>query len=142
LNNVDYYQAHPNPTSNWSGKVLKTIHFPNIMAQDVPNNPPDYYTCQFRKSKLSRFLGADDRDNFFQVRDRQAIVYEILATTTYGKKRRAEVGIERLLEDDVYTAAYPLHDVRRSFVDCCLETIPRLPIRPRAVLWEINAMGL
>jgi len=38
-------------------------------------------------------------------------VWEILATTTYGKRKHAEVGIERLLEEGVYKAAYPLHDV-------------------------------
>lgn len=28
---------------------------PNIMLEDVPNRPLDYYTCQFKKSKLSRW---------------------------------------------------------------------------------------
>lgn len=60
---------------------------------------------------MYRFLGGDDQLNFFQVRDRHAILHEILASTTYGKKRRAEVGIERLLEEEVYSGAYPLHDV-------------------------------
>ncbi|ELT94351.1 hypothetical protein CAPTEDRAFT_102977, partial [Capitella teleta] len=103
-------QAHPNPTSDWSAKVLATLRMPNMMSEDVPNQPLDYYTCQFRTSKLSRFLGGDDQLNFFQVRDRHAILHEILASTTYGKKRRAEVGIERLLEEEVYSGAYPLHD--------------------------------
>ena len=44
-------------------------------------------------------------------KDRQRIVYEILALTVYGKRKRAEIGIERLLEEGVFSAAYPLHDV-------------------------------
>lgn len=60
---------------------------------------------------FDRFLGSDDRDSFFLNKDRQRIVYELLATTTYGKKKRAEIGIERLLEEEVLSAAFPLHDV-------------------------------
>ena len=58
-----------------------------------------------------RFLGVDSPDTFFLDKDRQRIVYEILATSVYGKRKRAEVGIDRLLEEEVYLAAYPLHDV-------------------------------
>ena len=62
-------------------------------------------------SFLCRFLGADDHNRFFLNKDRQRIVYEILGLTVYGKRKRAEIGIERLLEDEVFAAAYPLHDV-------------------------------
>ena len=47
-------QAHPNPSSNYSERVLKFLHIPNIMVNDVPNKPLDYYTCPFKKSKLDR----------------------------------------------------------------------------------------
>jgi len=43
------------PIANWSENILKKLHIPNIMAQDVPNLPPDYYTCQFRSNKLERY---------------------------------------------------------------------------------------
>lgn len=39
-------------------------------------------------------------------------VYEILARTAYGKRKRAEVGVDRLVNEGVYTAAFPLHEVR------------------------------
>lgn len=58
-----------------------------------------------------RFLGSDDPDTFFSDTQRHKIVWEILTTAAYGKKRRAEIGIRRLLEEYAYTAAYPLHDV-------------------------------
>uniref|UniRef100_A0A3Q3WPY9 Anoctamin n=1 Tax=Mola mola TaxID=94237 RepID=A0A3Q3WPY9_MOLML len=37
-------------------------------------------------------------------------VYEILARTVYGKRRRAEVGVDRLINEGVYKAAFPLHE--------------------------------
>lgn len=39
-------------------------------------------------------------------------VYEILARTVYGKRKRAEVGVARLLNEGAFKAAFPLHDVR------------------------------
>ncbi|KAE8294835.1 Anoctamin-7 New gene expressed in prostate-like protein Transmembrane protein 16G [Larimichthys crocea] len=37
-------------------------------------------------------------------------LYEILARTPYGSVKRGEVGIDRLLTEQVFTAAYPLHE--------------------------------
>lgn len=38
-------------------------------------------------------------------------VYEILARTVYGRRKRAEVGVDRLVNEGVYSAAFPLHEV-------------------------------
>ena len=43
------------------------------------------------------------------------MVYEILATTPFGKEKKGEVGIERMVEEGAYSAAFPLHDVRIFF---------------------------
>ncbi|ESO82539.1 hypothetical protein LOTGIDRAFT_134438, partial [Lottia gigantea] len=103
-------QAHPNPSDNWSEKLIRFFHIPNIFAHDVPNKPLDFYTCRFKKSKLDRFLGNEDHDGFFSNTQRSFLVWEIMCSATYGKKKKAEVGIERLLEENVITAAYCLHD--------------------------------
>ncbi|XP_066295921.1 anoctamin-7-like isoform X4 [Branchiostoma lanceolatum] len=103
-------QAHPNPSENWSAKLLESLHIPNMMDQEVPNKPLDYYTCVFKKSKLDKFLGSENRDTFFSNTQRHRIVYEILATTPYGKRKRAEIGIDRLIDEGAFQAAYPLHD--------------------------------
>ncbi|KAL8574872.1 hypothetical protein ACOMHN_044894 [Nucella lapillus] len=103
-------QAHPNPSSNFTAKVLRALHIPNIMDQSVPNMPLDFYTCQFKTSKLHRFLGSEDQENFFPPVHRHRIVNQILSTAVYGKRKKAEIGIERLVEEDVYSAAFPLHD--------------------------------
>ena len=61
---------------------------------------------------ICRFLGSDNKNTYFSNIQRHRVVWEILSTTGYGKKKRAEIGIERLLEEDVFKAAFPLHDVR------------------------------
>lgn len=58
-----------------------------------------------------RFLGSDDRDAFFSRAQRSRMVWEILATAPFGKEKKGEVGVERLVEEGAYSAAFPLHDV-------------------------------
>uniref|UniRef100_UPI00358E7897 anoctamin-7 isoform X1 n=1 Tax=Myxine glutinosa TaxID=7769 RepID=UPI00358E7897 len=103
-------QARPVTIENWSERLLGRLNIPNILHQDVPNKPLSYYTCLFRKSKISRFLGSGNQDTYFSTTQRQRIVYEILAQTVYGKRKRAEIGIDRLMNEGVYSAAFPLHE--------------------------------
>jgi len=103
-------QAHPNPSGNWSEWILSILRLPNIMADEVPNKPLDYYTCPFKTNKIDKFLGCDDPDSFFTRAQRSRMVYELLAATPFGKEKKGEVGIERLVSEGAYQAAYPLHD--------------------------------
>uniref|UniRef100_A0A8C3KA56 Anoctamin n=1 Tax=Calidris pygmaea TaxID=425635 RepID=A0A8C3KA56_9CHAR len=103
-------QVLPRQTSNWSASVLQWLGIPNLMAQEVPNLPLDYYTCPFKANKLRWFLGSDEQDTFFSTTQRHQILYEILATTQYGHSREREVGVDRLLSENVFTAAFPLHE--------------------------------
>ncbi|KAJ8256873.1 hypothetical protein COCON_G00190250 [Conger conger] len=103
-------QVVPLKTCHWSEKILRKLSIPNLMAQDVPKQPPDFYACQFRTNKLDRYLGSDNKDTFFKNTQRHAIVYEILARTPYGVVERGEVGIDRLVKENVFSAAYPLHE--------------------------------
>lgn len=59
-----------------------------------------------------RFLGNDKRDSFFSNVQRSRIVYEILSTAVFGKKKKGEVGIDRLVDEGVFSSSFPLHDVR------------------------------
>ncbi|KTG46110.1 hypothetical protein cypCar_00030125 [Cyprinus carpio] len=113
------------PISIWSEKILEKLHIPNIMAQDVPNLPPDYYTCQFRSNKLERFLGHENKDTFFKTTQRHQILYEILARTPYGSLKRGEVGIGRLVSEHVLTAAFPLHEGPFE--------MPKTPVDPQSL---------
>ncbi|XP_067851723.1 anoctamin-7-like isoform X2 [Heptranchias perlo] len=103
-------QASISYNSNWSGDLLSKLGISNIMYEDTPNPPQDYYTCQFRLSKLERYLRSNNHEDFFTNTQRHQIVYEILARTIYGHQRRAEIGIDRLLSELVFSAAFPLHD--------------------------------
>ncbi|XP_065496258.1 anoctamin-7 [Caloenas nicobarica] len=103
-------QALPRQTSNWSASVLQQLGIPNLMAQEVPNLPLDYYTCPFKANKLCWFLGSNQQDTFFSTTQRHQILHEILATTQYGHSREREVGVDRLLSENVFTAAFPLHE--------------------------------
>ncbi|CAL8332518.1 unnamed protein product [Boreogadus saida] len=103
-------QVVQTPTYSWSERVLERLSIPNLMSQRVPNAPPDYYTCPFRTSKLDRFLGSDNKETFFKRTQRHQLLYEILARTPYGDVTRGEVGVDRLLSEEEFTAAYPLHE--------------------------------
>ncbi|KAM9751743.1 anoctamin-7 isoform 1-T1 [Menidia menidia] len=103
-------QAQPHLDLNTSALVLRRLCIPNLLAESVPNRPLDYYTCAFRKSKMNRFLGCEDREKYFTNTQRHCVVHEILAGTVYGKRKRAEVGVDRLVNEGAYTAAFPLHE--------------------------------
>lgn len=62
---------------------------------------------------LLRFLGSDNPDKYFTNTQRSRIVHEILSTAAFGKTKKGEIGIERLVEEGVYTASFALHDVRK-----------------------------
>uniref|UniRef100_A0AAQ5YTP4 Anoctamin n=1 Tax=Amphiprion ocellaris TaxID=80972 RepID=A0AAQ5YTP4_AMPOC len=104
-------QAQPHLDLNTSSRVLSRLCIPNAMMESVPNRPLDYYTCAFRKSKMNRFLGCGDQGTYFTNTQRHRVVYEILARTVYGKRKRAEVGVDRLVNEGAYTAAFPLHEL-------------------------------
>ncbi len=67
-----------------------------------------------------RFLGCEDPDSFFSRAQRSRMVWEILATAPFGKEKKGEVGVERLVEEGAYSAAFPLHDVRTSLLSLSL----------------------
>jgi len=94
---------------NGTEAYLANCCFPNIMYQEVPNKPKRYYTTPFRMDKLAKFIGIEDPDTFFSPAQRSRMVYELLATTPFGKEKKGEVGIDRLVNDGAYAAAFPLH---------------------------------
>lgn len=63
---------------------------------------------------INRFLGSENQETFFSNTQRSRIVYEILSTAMFGKKKKGEVGIDRLVDEGIFSSAFPLHDV------CCL----------------------
>ena len=47
-------QAHQNPAGNWSEWMLAKLRLPNMMYEEVPRKPLDYYTCPFKASKIDK----------------------------------------------------------------------------------------
>ncbi|XP_024136617.2 anoctamin-7 isoform X1 [Oryzias melastigma] len=103
-------QAQQHLELNTSASVLKRFCIPNAMKEWVPNRPVDYYTCAFRKSKMHRFVGYENHETYFSNTQRHRVVYEILARTVYGKRKKAEVGVDRLVAEGAFAAAFPLHE--------------------------------
>ncbi|KAE8749817.1 hypothetical protein FOCC_FOCC003555 [Frankliniella occidentalis] len=89
---------------------MASLRMPNIMAEEVPGKPVDFYTCPFRRSKIDRFLGSDNQQTYFSSVQRSRVLYEILSTAMFGKKKKGEVGIDRLVEEGVFSTAFSLHD--------------------------------
>lgn len=104
------FQELPNQASNWSATLLEWLGIPNILLEHVPDTPPEYYSCQFKASKLQWFLGSDNQDTFFTSTKRHQILFEILAKTPYGHEKKGLFGIDQLLAEGVFSAAFPLHD--------------------------------
>ncbi|PWA19344.1 hypothetical protein CCH79_00018340 [Gambusia affinis] len=130
------------PITNWSEHFLSKLSLPSPLSQDVPNPPPDYYTCQFRANKLERSAASPssvwDQTSFCcsitcPLSAGSWELYEILARTPYGCVNRGEVGIDRLISEAVFTAAYPLHEGHYRMPD---EPVPPESLGPRQILNE------
>ncbi|XP_061492649.1 anoctamin-7 [Rhineura floridana] len=127
-------QAVPNQAvTNWSQRILMKLGIPNMLYDEVPDIPLDYYTCHFKANKLPWFLGSDRHETFFSSTQRHRILYEILATTSYGNPKAGQVGIERLLSEEVFTAAFPLHDGPYKLP---LEENPPIQLNQRQILFR------
>jgi hypothetical protein len=117
---------HP-PMKNLWGRLWES--FPSVFEpfdfhDEVEDkmNPYCYFTAMFTEAREDRFaLKQMGMDNFFTVADRNRIVHNILSRTEYGALETNEeenpddyltkkFGIDHLIQDGVYTAAYPLHD--------------------------------
>ena len=59
-------KALPNPPNNWSAKLLSSMCLPNPMSEEVPNQPPDYYTAPFRADKVDRLVIASEAHLWFK----------------------------------------------------------------------------
>ena len=49
-----YLKARTEEKINWSDRILKKFHLPNIFKDDVPVEPPNYFTATFQANKLHK----------------------------------------------------------------------------------------
>ncbi len=54
---------------------------------------------------------ACSRKQLFQMSQRCRMIYDLLIRTEYKEAKNHHVGIEKLVANNTYTAAYPLHEV-------------------------------
>ncbi|KAK4289630.1 hypothetical protein Pmani_037410, partial [Petrolisthes manimaculis] len=71
---------------------------------------PTYFSTGFNRTHVDQFI-IKDRESFFSPSQRSLIVWEILLRVRYNDNELG-VGISRLLANDIYVAAFPLHDGR------------------------------
>ncbi|XP_043938535.1 anoctamin-5 isoform X2 [Protopterus annectens] len=91
---------------------LDYLFKPFRLPKDVMNPEPDYFTAPFNKQRQELFH-IEDKDTFFTPSVRNRIVYYMLSRCLYGHEEetgKRKFGIKRLLNNNTYTAAYPLHD--------------------------------
>lgn len=92
--------------ANFVVKMLKlciAIEPANMPIKDMP------LTAQYTKAK--HYLFDEDHSEFLSPPRRSLIVDFILSRQSFSvKSKLTDVGIQRLIEEGVYKAAYPLHD--------------------------------
>ncbi|XP_061040069.1 anoctamin-7-like [Eubalaena glacialis] len=96
--------ARRNPDSDGGGSYCGAFACCNLCSNTCPIS-----SWTFRRSKLDLFLGRASHDSYFSSTQRHQVA-EILARTIYGKQKRAEMVMARLLTEGVYTAAFPLRE--------------------------------
>ncbi|XP_075258994.1 anoctamin-4-like isoform X5 [Convolutriloba macropyga] len=120
--------AETGKQTNFFGKLWEKV--PNMFEpfefkQTVPESqdPYSYFTAVFTEARKDKFaiqkMGGVER--FLTVGDRNRIVYNILSRTEYDSEDSKETeddaddvlnkkfGIERMIDEQIYTGAYPLH---------------------------------
>ncbi|XP_077999893.1 anoctamin-4-like isoform X2 [Glandiceps talaboti] len=83
---------------------------PFTLSEEFIQPEPDSFTCVFIKERQNEFLGIQNKDTFFTPSERSRIVYEILERCRYDTDKPNKFGIDILLSNGTYTAAFPLHD--------------------------------
>ena len=91
-------------------KTLSKFWIPHFTYQVVPYKPKRFYTTSFRANNIDKIIGKDDPSSFFSSAQRSLIVHHILSNIAFGDEKEGEVGIEGLVAEEGYLAAYPLHD--------------------------------
>ncbi|KAK2168869.1 hypothetical protein NP493_1213g00020 [Ridgeia piscesae] len=74
---------------------------------DIPEEPC-FFTADYNRHREDSFL-ITDKDKLFTSGQRSYMVYELLLRTKYADDKE-KMGIDRMIKNGAYTAAYPLHD--------------------------------
>ncbi|OQV17298.1 Anoctamin-5 [Hypsibius exemplaris] len=86
-------------------------HCPNPLKVDATLLPklPQYVSTGFSKSKIGLF-NIPDKESFFSPSLRSRIIWECLTRIQFAQSNPSRIGIQKLLADGSFLAAFPLHD--------------------------------
>ncbi|TMS35135.1 hypothetical protein L596_002595 [Steinernema carpocapsae] len=75
-------------------------------------NEPEYFTTPFIGQHLTSYVNYEDKENFFPPAERSRMVFDFLIRSRYDAvaTEKYRIGIDRLISNGTYTAAYPLHE--------------------------------
>ena len=117
-------------------RFLRFLHLShNPFLSEAPKRYYDLYTSVFEISKEDRFMGNNHFPVHFTNTQRSFAVNEILQTTPFGRIEKGEIGIDRLVRERVFQAAYPLHEGDYKF-DKNEPQTPFYENNPRRVLYD------
>lgn len=92
-------------------KRIKFLDFKELVRTRIQ---PDEYFCQpFVAQHLECFVGWQNPDTFFSRADRARMVHDLLIRARYDRgdnMDKLRFGIERLVRNNTYSAAYPIHE--------------------------------
>lgn len=97
-------------------KIIDKCCSKNVFDPDIEPQP-DQFTAPFIRAKLSKYINHEDEDGFFTPAQRSYIVHEVMCRTPYIRvasrsEAGTKIGVDRLLGNKSYTAAFPLHEGR------------------------------
>lgn len=102
-------------TKNWYEKhVGKNIR--DMIERNNPfeihdssiNKKRSYFMGYFKKDRLDMYVGHEKKETFFSRTERSRMVEGVCREIRFGDERY-DVGIKKLLHEQIYVAAYPLH---------------------------------
>ncbi|CAF2635710.1 unnamed protein product [Rotaria sp. Silwood2] len=117
-------------------RILRFLHLShNPFLSEASKRYYDLFTSVFEISKQDRFMGNNHFPVHFTNTQRSFAVNEILQTTPFGRIEKGEIGIDRLVRERIFQAAYPLHEGDYRF-DATEQQTPFKENNPRRVLYD------
>ena len=125
-----------NSTITFVDRLLRVLHLShNPFLSEAPKRYYDLFTSVFEISKQDRFMGDNHFPVHFTNTQRSFAVHEILQTTPFGRPEKGEIGIDRLVRERIFQAAYPLHEGDYKFDESDQQT-PFHENNPRRILYD------
>lgn len=112
VNDLDDATKSKGVVDRFFENVLHRINPFKIHYKEM-DSEPEYFTAAFNRARVHQFL-IKDKDKFFTPTQRIRMVWDIIMRTQVlvegDSAPKDPVGIEWLVKERVYIAAYPLHD--------------------------------